>query len=91
MHSPGRDVVTTPLQQLFVLNSPFLRDQAAALAASVATEADSTGKVRGMYRRTLARDPSERELALASRYLETGTLTDYAQALLCTNEVIFWP
>jgi hypothetical protein len=91
MHSPGRDTVTTPLQQLFVLNSPFLRDQAAALAASVSKVPDVNGQVVGMYRRALARDPSERELALASKYLAAGTLTDYAQALLCTNEVIFWP
>jgi hypothetical protein len=39
----------------------------------------------------LARDPSERELTLATAYLASGTLTDYAHALLCTNEVIFWP
>ena len=31
MHSPGRETTTTPLQQLFVMNSPFMRDQAAAL------------------------------------------------------------
>ena len=30
MHSPDRETTTTPLQQLFVMNSPFLRDQAAA-------------------------------------------------------------
>ncbi len=38
MHSPGRETTTTPLQQLFVMNSPFLRDQAAALVGSVAKE-----------------------------------------------------
>ena len=48
-------------------------------------------KVRALYRRVLSRDPSERELTLASQYLATGTLTDYAHALLCTNEVIYWP
>jgi hypothetical protein len=91
MHSPNRETTTTPLQQLFVMNSPFLRDQAAALAGSVANEPDVNAKLRAMYHRVLARDPSERELALASKYLAAGTLTDYAHALLCTNEVIFWP
>jgi hypothetical protein len=43
-----------------------------------------------MYQRAFARDPSERETMLAMGYLETGTLTGYAQALLGTNEVIFW-
>ena len=38
MHSPGRETTTRPLQQLFVMNSPFMRDQAAALVASVSKE-----------------------------------------------------
>jgi hypothetical protein len=91
MHSPGRETTTTPLQQLFVMNSPFLRDQAAALLGSVSKEPDVHAKVRALYHKVLTRDPSERELALASKYLADGTLTDYAHALLCTNEVIFWP
>src|SRR5262249_38093904 len=91
MHSPGRETTTTPLQQLFVLNSPFLRDQSAALVAGVAKESDANARVRALYRRVLARDPSARELTLASAYLATGTLTDYAHALLSTNEVIYWP
>jgi hypothetical protein len=91
MHSPGRETVTTPLQQLFVLNSPFMRAQAAALVASISNEPDDNAKVRAMYHKVLSRDPSERDLALASKYLAIGTMTDYAQALLCTNEVIFWP
>jgi hypothetical protein len=91
MHSPGRETNTTPLQQLFVLNSPFLRDQSAALSASVAKEPDANAKIRSMYRKVLVRDPSERELTLANAYLVAATMTDYAHALLCTNEVIFWP
>jgi hypothetical protein len=37
-HSPGRTPTTTPLQQLFVLNSAFMRRQSAALAARLASE-----------------------------------------------------
>src|SRR5207248_1262405 len=81
MHSPGRETTTTPLQQLFVMNSPFMRDQAAALLGSVSDEPDVTAQVRAMYRRVLARDPSDRELALARDYVAAGTLTDYAHAL----------
>jgi hypothetical protein len=91
MHSPTRQSTTTPLQQLFVMNSPFMRDQAAALAASLSKDLDVSAKVRAMYHKTLTREPSERELAFASEYLASGTLNDYAHALLCTNEVIFWP
>ena len=91
MHSPGREPNTTPLQQLWIMNSPFMRDQAAALVASVAKEFDNNAKVRAMVRKTLARDPSEPEMTLAAAYLASGTLTDYAHALLSTNEVIYWP
>jgi hypothetical protein len=91
MHSPQREVTTSPLQQLFVMNSTFVQDRAAALARTVEKEPDTAAKVRGMYRRTLGRDPAGHELKLAEQFLETATLAQYAQALLSTNEVIFWP
>jgi hypothetical protein len=91
MHSPQRDSTTSPLQQLFVMNSSFVQDRAEALARSVERESDNGAKVREMYRRVLRRDPSAGELELAENYLETSTLPQYAQALLATNEVIFWP
>ena len=73
------------------MNSPFMRDQAAVLVAAVAKEPSVNAKIGAMYHKVLSRDPSERELALANQYLATGTMTDYAHALLSTNEVIFWP
>jgi hypothetical protein len=82
--SPGRDLTTTSLQQLFIMNSAFMRDQAAALAQS----ADGVG---ALYRRVLGRDPDAKELALASDYLKQGTMEQYAQVLLASNEEIFWP
>jgi hypothetical protein len=91
MHSPGRETVTSPLQQLFVMNSPFMRDQAMALVRRVGSEGDVNTKVRSLYRKVLARDPTAHELELANEYLASGSMTDYAHALLSTNEVIFWP
>jgi hypothetical protein len=91
MHSPQRETTTSPLQQLFVLNGEFVQDRAAALALSVAREPDAAAKVRGMYRQLLARDPADRELKLAAEYLKSATPAQFAQALLATNEVIFWP
>ncbi|MDQ6706708.1 MAG: DUF1553 domain-containing protein, partial [Acidobacteriota bacterium] len=91
-HSPGRDLTTTPLQQLFVLNSPFLQEQAAALAKRVENEPDESAKVHALYRLALARDSSPKEIDRALSYMGTGaTLPQYAQALLSTNEFIFWP
>lgn len=92
--SGGRDLTTTSLQQLFVMNSAFMHDQAVALAANVAKQRDAgmTMKLRSMYRKVLSREPSSNEMDLAFRYVGTGgTLEQYAQILLSTNEEIFWP
>jgi len=83
--SPGRDQTTTSLQQLFVMNSAFMRQQAAALAKAAGDD------VGALYRKALSRDPSQTELELAADYLKNGTLEQYAQVLLSTNEEIFWP
>jgi hypothetical protein len=90
-HSPGRESTTTPLQQLFVMNSAFLQDQAAALAKRVETETDAKAQVRNLYRYSLARDPTAGEVDLALSYLNQASLPLLAQALLSTNEFIFWP
>jgi hypothetical protein len=91
IHSPERAETTSPLQQLFVLNSTFVQECAADLARRVAAEPDNKAKVQGMYRRLLGRDPTEGEFQLAEEYLKSATPAQYAQALLATNEVIFWP
>jgi hypothetical protein len=91
MSAPQRDLTTSPLQQLFVMNSGFIKDRAKDLVKLVDAETEPAAKVRAMYHRALDRDPSPKELDLALSYLNNGTLDDYAQALLATNEVIFWP
>jgi hypothetical protein len=90
MTAPQRDQTTSPLQQLFVMNSPFLKQRAESLVAASRAD-DNRTTIIAMYRRVLARDPAETEITLALKYLDNATLTQYAQALLATNEVIFWP
>jgi len=87
----SRDSTTTSLQQLFVMNSRFLHDEAGALVESVKTEPQDSAKLRSLYRKVLSRDPSPKELDLGLTYLATGTLDQYAQILLSTNEEIVWP
>ena len=98
LHSPGREATTSPVQQLFVMNSPFVQGQAAALERAVSgdkdgsAEPDDAAKVAAMYRRALARDPSDAERKRAAEFLAGGgTLGQFAHALLAGNEVIFWP
>jgi hypothetical protein len=92
MTSPQRDLTTSPLQQLFVMNSPFMKERAEDLVKVVDKDADNAAKVRDMYRHVLDRDPTPKELDLALSYVGGGAnLAQYAQALLATNEVIFWP
>jgi hypothetical protein len=92
MQSAGpRDLTVTALQQLFVVNSEFMHEAAADLATAVAAEANSTARLKSLFRRTLGREPRQRELDLALDFLQSGSLEEYAQVLLSTNEEIFWP
>jgi hypothetical protein len=96
-HSPARFHTTTPLQQLFVLNSGFIARQAAALAARVRKEVpgDLAGQVRQAYRLLYGRDPTGPETAAARQFLEAeGPPSDevwqqYAEVLLARNELMF--
>ena len=86
-----RDVTTTSLQQLFIMNSQFMHTEAGTLAHRVESEPDNKARIRALYRRVLSREPSPKELDLAASYLAKGTLEQYAQILLSVNEEIFWP
>jgi hypothetical protein len=88
--SGGRDLTITSLQQLFLMNSPFLHNLSGTLAKSVAGESDVPAKVRALYRKILSRDPSAKELELAVAFLNGSSVDEYAQVLLSTNEEIFW-
>jgi hypothetical protein len=90
-HSPMRTLTITPLQQLFVMNSPFLEELSATLAKSVENEPSDSAKVRSLYRKILSRDPSASELDLSLTYVHGAAIQRFAHALLSTNEEIFWP
>jgi hypothetical protein len=89
--APGRDVTTSTLQQIYLMNSPFVQNLADAAAKKAADAPDAATQVTRLYRQILARDPSPVELKHAVTYLEKGSLTRYAQVLLATNEEIFLP
>jgi hypothetical protein len=94
---------TVPQQALFSMNSPFVIEQARALAArpDVAAAPSDETRVRALYKAVLARPPEPGEVRAAVRYLashaalgESGTsqlshIEQLAQVLLMTNELLF--
>ena len=99
-HGPLRELTTTPLQQLFVLNSSFIMRQSAALAhrSNHGAQFSTTQKIRRLYELTLSRQPNAKELKLAQHFLQNRQLeggsgmepwNQFAQVLLSTNELMF--
>jgi hypothetical protein len=89
--APGRDVTTSTLQQIFLMNGAFIQNLADAAAKSASTATGDAEQVGMLYRKILARNPTAAEMKSALAYLQKGTLTRYAQVLLSTNEEIFLP
>ncbi len=74
-HSPQRFNTTVPQQALFLMNSPFMRARADAVAKATplnGTTLDSEA-IRAMYHRILARDPRPDEVELANRFAADAT------------------
>jgi mono/diheme cytochrome c family protein len=103
-HSPQRFTTTVPQQALFMMNSPFVVNQAKALAArpEIAGESEPSKRVEKMYRILYGRPPTADEIWSAAEfirgeasYASPGTpsaLTPwerYAQVLLESNEFVF--
>ena len=100
-HSPARDATTTPLQQLFVLNSSFVKGQAESLVAELNADtvlASTRERLTRCYQLLFQRVPNDDELQLGERFL-TSTTTGgavepnrwrlYIQSLLGLNEFLF--
>ena len=92
-HAAQRSETTTPLQKLFLLNSPFVIERAEKLLARLKRESPDSNtveRVQRIYELLLARSPSDEELALAESYLDSEQRwQSYAQAMLATNEMTF--
>jgi hypothetical protein len=65
MHSPQRHVTTVPLQALFLMNSPFVLEQARHLAARVPCH-----DIDALYRAVFGRLPTDLERKLGLEFLE---------------------
>lgn len=99
-HSGSRMPTTTPLQQLFVLNSSFMQARAEALARFVQMErpSDLAAQVALAHERLFSRVALADEISTGVEFLKSsqveGVTLDaawrqYAQALLASNELQF--
>ena len=93
-HSPNRSPTTTPLQQLFVLNSPFMQQQAEALVTRLQRDsaASPQQKIDLAYRWLFGRPATEKELELGQQFVQdqsNESWQQYAQVLLGSNEFLF--
>ncbi len=93
-HSPNRSPTTTPLQQLFVLNSPFMQQQAEALVTRLQREANTSDqqKIELAYRWLFSRPATEKEIELGKQFVQdqsSEAWQQYAQVLLGSNEFLF--
>jgi hypothetical protein len=101
-HSARRDATTTPLQQLFVLNSPFLRQRSEGLARRLTEEGwrDASQRIGRAYELAFGRTAAEEEVVAALRFLDQAggdeaaraeAWIQYLQVLLASNELLFVP
>jgi hypothetical protein len=95
-HSDHRNATTTPLQKLFVLDSPWMVRQADALAERLEREggASTEARIDFAYRLLYNRPPRQEEMTLVVEYLgpEEGRQErwrEYAQVLLAASELLF--
>ncbi len=88
--SVDRDRSNTPVQALNLLNDPSYVEAAQALAALIEElPGEVERKVETVFRRTVARQPSEAEVsALVSLYRKHGDWFSVAQVLLNLDETI---
>ncbi|NQV24415.1 MAG: DUF1553 domain-containing protein [Rhodopirellula sp.] len=97
--SSKRSETTVPQQQLFVLNSPFMVEQAKAFSARLHKEEPNNdeARIRRAFLLAYGRPPVDREIEIGLAYLTSeadpqSKLTlwqSYAQVLLGSNEFMY--
>lgn len=98
VHADRRVETTTPLQKMFVLNSPFMVEQAKALAERLLADVPESAyaakyqRVDLAYRLLYGRPATDEEIGLGLRFLAQGTgdrMQQYAHVLLAANELLY--
>ena len=94
IHCANRAKTTTPLQQMFVLNSPFMRKNAEALAQRIQAEGGTATRQRIQFahRLVFGRPAAAADVDLGSEFLagaDPALWVRYAHALLSSNEFMY--
>jgi hypothetical protein len=97
--SQQRFHTTVPQQALFLMNSPFVVEQARSLAhrAEASGAKTPSESIQALYRFVFQRQPVQGELDAGEKFLQAqrvegaklSPLERYAQALLLSNELVF--
>ncbi len=100
--SQGRFHTTVPQQALFLMNSPFVLEQARRLAGRTEVECspNQPEKLKALYRIVFQHLPNRAEVQLAEKFIaaqlspggdaaKVSPLEKYAQILLLSNELMF--
>lgn len=96
VHAEKRAVTDTPMQKLFVLNSPFMIAQSKAFAARLAKDAQADeARIDWAYHLLFGRAATPEEIRLAIEFLQEpqsagmSRWEQYAQILLASNEALY--
>jgi len=86
MVTGSRDTTTVPTQALYLLNDPFVRRQSLALAEQLLAKSELTDeeRINELYRLTVGRPPSPKEIERAKAYLvdyEVAAQEDFKNAI----------
>ena len=89
--APKRNVSTTPLQALNLLNSQFMLDQSSFFAERVTRDAgaDIEAQVRRAFLLAFGRAPSPVELSASAAMAREHGLPMFCRVLLNANEFIY--
>jgi cytochrome c553 len=100
--SPQRHTTTVPQQALYLMNSPFVVEQAQRLMKrpEVSSTADPVERVQRLYAMLFSRPATAEEISLARLFVESKDSAGdgpnklnpwerFAQALLMTNEFVY--
>ncbi|WP_395090677.1 PSD1 and planctomycete cytochrome C domain-containing protein [Armatimonas sp.] len=88
-----RNITTTPLQALMLLNDPLILRQAGLFAERLKRErsGDTWAQVDRAYRLCFGRGPTEKERQLSLHFLKTRSLPEFCHTLINLNEFVYVP